>query len=60
MTTWELEVEKFNKKLEGMTGCSNCPYNAHGVISKAWQDRADHVVGPCGQQHCWLELGNKS
>lgn len=24
--------------------------------TEIWQDRADHVAGPCGQQHCWLEL----
>ncbi|WP_455780890.1 hypothetical protein [Megasphaera elsdenii] len=26
------------------------------ILDDNWQDRADHVAGPCGQQHCWLEL----
>ncbi|MFV0616880.1 hypothetical protein ACE418_03085 [Megasphaera sp. WILCCON 0056] len=39
-----------------MTGCSDCPYpEACGFRDENWRDRADHVVGPCGQQHCWLE-----
>ena len=27
-----------------------------GFWDDNWQDRADYVAGPCGQQHCWLEL----
>ncbi len=53
------ETEKFYAILKNMTGCDDCPYNAHGMIAKGWRDGADHLVGPCGQQNCWLELSNE-
>ena len=30
--------------------CAECP---HGN-DRMDQNRADYVVGPCGQQHCWV------
>ena len=54
--TYEEVVEEFRKKIEECTGCHNCPYNAHGNIARNWQNRADYVVGPCGQQICWFDL----
>lgn len=57
--TREEAIEELRKKTEECTGCHNCPYNAHGYIAKSWKDRADHVVGPCGQQNCWLDLDKK-
>ena len=33
--------------------CANCPH-AHDCHN--WQERADRVEGPCGQQHCWVDV----
>lgn len=52
-----MTIEEFKEKLDAMTGCDDCPYpESCGFRDDNWQDRADHVAGPCGQQHCWLEL----
>ena len=53
----DMTYEEFKEKLDSMTGCEDCPYpEATGFRDDDWPNRADHVVGPCGQQHCWLEL----
>jgi hypothetical protein len=52
-----MTVEEFREKLDKMTGCGDCPYpEATGFRDDNWVNRADYVVGPCGQQNCWLEL----
>lgn len=30
--------------------CAHCPHANDGMD----KSRADYVVGPCGQQHCWV------
>lgn len=51
-----MTIDEFRIKLQNMTCCADCPYpESCGFRDDNWRDRADHVVGPCGQQHCWLE-----
>lgn len=56
MNEYNKAIDAFRNKLQNMTCCADCPYpEATGFRDDNWRDRADHVVGPCGQQHCWLE-----
>ena len=56
MKKYNNAIDDFNQNLENMTCCADCPYpESCGFRDDNWRDRADHVVGPCGQQHCWLE-----
>lgn len=56
MKKYNKAIDDFNQKLETMTCCADCPYpESCGFRDDNWRDRADHVVGPCGQQHRWLE-----
>lgn len=55
MNEYNKAIDAFRNKLQNMTCCADCPYpEATGFRDDNWRDRADHVVGPCGQQHCWL------
>lgn len=55
MKKYNKAIDDFNQKLENMTCCADCPYpEACGFQDDDWRDRNDHVVGPCGEQRCWL------
>ncbi|WP_302421071.1 hypothetical protein [uncultured Megasphaera sp.] len=56
MNEYNKAIDAFRNKLQNMTCCADCPYpETTGFRDDNWRDRAEHVVGPCGQQHCWLE-----
>ena len=41
------KFEEFMYNRDNMYNCKNCPYGDDGYSGPG-------IVGPCGQQHCWV------